>query len=258
MLIAQISDTHIATANPDALSRIDDLARTVDSINAMERRPDVVLHTGDIAHDATAEDYRIARAELSRLKSPLYATIGNRDRRRSFFDAFAVDGYLPARHGFAQYAVDLGSLRLIAVDTFDEESALGSFCPTRAEDLRRMLGDEPQRPKLVFAHHPPLELPDMKPPSLQYRDAAEAKNFVDCLNACSNLIGVVAGHVHRARFVPLGRAMLSTVPCIAADLGRERVADAFVRKPIYHLHTIKHGRLTTTAVELEATDRVAA
>lgn len=260
MRIAHISDTHIQAANPDARSRIEDLARAVESINAQETQVDLVIHSGDIAHDATGRDYAVARAELSRLDVPFYTTIGNRDRRKPYLDAFGRDGYLDANFGFAQYAVDLGALYLVAVDTQDHESALGGFCDLRARHLRELLAAGEGRPTLVFAHHPPLELPDMKAPNLQYRDAGEAALLVQCLRGCESLIGVVSGHVHRARAVPLGGAMLSTVPSLAGDLSREKAGESYLRRPIYHVHEVDvvAGRLTTRSIMLERSGCAAA
>lgn len=260
MRIAHLSDTHIETVSPDARSRIEDLARTVDSINALASPPDVVLHTGDIAHDATHQDYAAARAQLDRLDAPLYTTIGNRDRRTPYFHWFAAEGYLDADFGFAQYAMDLGQLCLVAVDTQDDASALGGFCNRRAAHLRQLLADTRGKPTLVFAHHPPLALPDMKEPALQYRDAAEAELLVDCLKSCAGLVGVVAGHVHRTRSLPLGSVTLQTVPSIAGDLSREKAADGdgYLRRPIYQVHTWANGKLETCSVTLEQAGRVSA
>jgi 3',5'-cyclic AMP phosphodiesterase CpdA len=47
MIIAQISDTHIALDTPDADRRIRDFALTVADINALDPAPDVIVHTGD-------------------------------------------------------------------------------------------------------------------------------------------------------------------------------------------------------------------
>ncbi len=258
MRIAHLSDTHIETANPKALSRIDDLARAVDSINALVEPADVVLHTGDIAHDASAEDYAAARSELDRLKAPLFTTIGNRDRRAPYFQWFAAAGYLDRAFGFAQYAVDLGQVYIVAVDTQDDESALGGFCAVRAAHLRELLAAANGKPTLVFAHHPPLTLPDMKPPALQYRNEYEASLLVDCLQSCAGLIGVVTGHVHRTRTVPLGSVNLSTVPSIAADLSRQMAGDTYVRRPIYQIHTWVNGEFVTTEQVLEPSSSVTA
>ena len=264
MRIAQISDSHIATANPAAAGRIADLAAVVDSINALTDTVDVVIHTGDIAHDASASDYAAASAEMARLKAPTYTTIGNRDRRKPYFDAFAGLGYLDADFGFAQYAVDLGAIYLVAVDTQyrdTEKGGLGGFDNQRAEHLTKMLAAAEGKPTLVFAHHPPIELDDS--PKLQFREAPEAKLLCATLERHKTLIGLLAGHVHRTHAVPFAEVTLSTIPSIAADLSREKSGakepgDTYIRYPVYHLHTYADGRLTTEAVKLEQAARAAA
>jgi Icc protein len=136
---------------------------------------------GDIAQDATPADYAAARGALSQLACPVYATIGNRDRRGPFHDAFATDGYLEPRSGFVQFAVNLGSLRIVAVDTTDPDSYLGAFCPERELDLRRLLNACPRKQCLVFLHHPPVALPGF---SLQFRDPERAAALVHCVDQC--------------------------------------------------------------------------
>ena len=252
MIIAHISDTHIQTeVAACARSRLEDLSRTVASINALSPRPTAVLHTGDIAHDATPADYAAARSALALLACPLYATIGNRDRRAPFRAAFAADGYLENDGGFVQFAVNLGPLRIVAVDTLDGESPLGAFCPEREVDLRRLLDADPGQPTLVFLHHSPVLLPDVPGP-LQYRDPARAAALVGCIAQCSGVIGVFAGHVHRARTVALGGVTLSTVPSIAADLSKEEVADRDAGRPIYHLHTLNRGHVASARILVPA------
>ena len=48
MIIAQITDTHIALDTPDAEQRILDFERVIGDINALHPSPDVIVHTGDI------------------------------------------------------------------------------------------------------------------------------------------------------------------------------------------------------------------
>jgi Icc protein len=258
MRIAHISDTHIQAANADVRSRVEDLARAVDSINALAQPVDIVIHSGDISHDATAADYAAARAEMVRLKAPLYTTIGNRDRRQPYFEAFARDGYLDTACGFAQYFVDLGALQIIAIDTQyrdTELGGLGGFCSARAEHLRELLAAVNGKPTLVFAHHPPVELADT--PRLQFRKAAEAVLLRKYLERHDALVGLLMGHVHRAHAVPFGRVTLSTVPSLAADLSREKSAGTYLRRPIYYVHTFADCKLTTAAVELELSSQAA-
>ena len=57
MQIAQLSDSHISLSHPQ---RMDDLKATIDGINA--ENPDLVIHTGDIAHEGLVEEYKGAIA----------------------------------------------------------------------------------------------------------------------------------------------------------------------------------------------------
>ena len=250
MLIAQISDCHIHTAGDNPQARLDDLARTVASINALDPAPVLVVHTGDIAHEASAADYAAARHVLSQLSAPLYATVGNRDRRRPLRDAFMRDDMIEADAEFVQYAVDVGGFRLVAADTLDQQSNLGDFCADRERSLRGLLGAT-DKPTLVFLHHPPVELEGIPGQPLQFRDPASAGMLASAIAQSKRLIGVIAGHVHRAKDVAFANVRLSTVPAIATDLTREKDADgAYVRRPIYHLHQLSPGGVATMRVVL--------
>lgn len=248
MIVAHISDTHIQARGASSRSRLDDLSCTVASINALRPRPAAVLHTGDIAHDANPSDYATARAALSQLACPVFATIGNRDRRAPFQAAFASDGYLERDSGFVQFAVNLGPLRIVSVDTLDEESRLGAFCREREANFRRLLDASPEQPTLIFLHHAPVALPNMPGSPLQFRDPARAVALVRTIAQCSSVLGVLAGHVHCARTIELGGVTLSTVPSIAADLSQEPLPDRHVAQPIYHLHTINGSHIASASI----------
>src|SRR5258707_10219798 len=66
MIIAQISDTHLALDTPDANQRIRDFALTVVDINALDPAPDVIVHTGDIVHNGRQDEYAQAVATLAK------------------------------------------------------------------------------------------------------------------------------------------------------------------------------------------------
>jgi 3',5'-cyclic-AMP phosphodiesterase len=136
-------------------------------------------------------------------------------------------------------------LRIVAVDTLDDQGYLGAFCPEREINLKRLLGASPGQPTLVFLHHPPVAPPGF---ALQFRNPARATALVRCIDECSNLVGVLAGHVHCTRTVPLGAVTLSTVPSIATDLSKEKLSDQHVGRPVYHLHTIDDRYMATVNV----------
>lgn len=251
--IAQISDTHVAAGTPAAGRRLDDLARTIAAINGLRPRPRAVVHTGDVAHDATAQDYRAARALLDRLELPLYAIVGNRDRREPFKAAFAGGGYLDPAAPFVQYAVDLGPVRLVAVDTLHDQSGLGGFCQRRAEELARLLDERGTEPTLVIAHHPPVEVPSLKARNpLQFEDAKEAAALVEVIGRAPQVVGVVAGHIHRTETVAIAHTRLTTMTSVAADLRRGRDKETDPDAPVFHLHTIENGGVTMRRVVVGA------
>ena len=106
MIIAQISDTHIALDTPDADRRLSDFARTIAHINALDPLPDVIVHTGDIVHNGRPDEYAESVAVLADARAPVYVLAGNKDDRASLRLAFSASGYLAPGSGFIQYAIE--------------------------------------------------------------------------------------------------------------------------------------------------------
>ena len=94
MIIAQISDTHLALDTADADQRIRDFTRTIADINGLDPAPDVIVHTGDIVHNGRQDEYTEARAILAKARAPVYVLAGNKDDRANLRAAFSPFGYL--------------------------------------------------------------------------------------------------------------------------------------------------------------------
>src|SRR5262249_34325935 len=79
-LFVQISDTHIGFkggANPDVPGTV---RKTVELVNAMPRKPALMLHTGDVTHLSKAEEFDLAQQLLSGLPvTELHAVPGEHD-----------------------------------------------------------------------------------------------------------------------------------------------------------------------------------
>ena len=69
MIIAQISDTHLTLDTPDADQRRRDFALTIADLNALDPRPDVIVHTGDVAHNGRKDEYSEAAAILGKARA---------------------------------------------------------------------------------------------------------------------------------------------------------------------------------------------
>ena len=65
MLIAQLTDTHITVPKNkigDCYVRLEALRNCVSAINSLDTAPDVVIHTGDLVHNGSDEEYRLTKS----------------------------------------------------------------------------------------------------------------------------------------------------------------------------------------------------
>src|SRR5690242_464779 len=104
MIIAQISDTHLTLGAPDAERRLDDFARTIADINALDPLPDAIVHTGDIVHNGRPDEYARAAAVLAKARPPVYVLPGNKDDRANLRAAFSAECYCASGSEFIDYA----------------------------------------------------------------------------------------------------------------------------------------------------------
>ena len=214
MRIVQISDSHISRNHPARALELESCIRT---INAMRPQPDVVVHTGDIAHDGLAEEYAIARRLLDGLSAPWFVIPGNRDNRSELIRAFADDRHVRDDMEFIQYAVDHFDVRMIFIDTVDEGRNKGRLCQARLSQIDRLLADDPTRPAVVFMHHPPFQV-DVVPDPFQFEPWSDAAALTARLSAHRRIVGVFCGHIHRSIDSAIGTLPASTVSSIASDV----------------------------------------
>jgi 3',5'-cyclic AMP phosphodiesterase CpdA len=249
MLIAQISDTHISMDLPEGAARLADLRRTVAAINALEQQPDAVIHTGDLANRGKDEEYAAAKSVLEGLRAPFYPVPGNRDRREGLRESFIRWSCLDDDEPFVQYAVDDLPVRLLGLDSQSGTSQKGDFCESRAAALAGALAAQPQRPTVVFLHHPPFEV-EGDPRSFQYVSREGMARVATTLRSAGRVVRVLCGHAHQAREVVVGGVLASTVPSLAVDLREGDDPRQPSGAPRFQLHRYHPSRgFTTEGVE---------
>jgi len=239
VLIAQISDTHILAStsdHPAAQLRADCLRRCVADIN--QQQPDAVIFTGDTVQHGQTEEYARLRDLLAPLDAPLYLIPGNRDDKSALRRAFD-DVPLPGSGDFLHYTVEDYELRLVAIDSTSRGERKGVFCSARQSWLDKVLGEQPDRPTLLFIHHPPFDIDDHYIGG--YRRPEEATALENVVSAHPQVEAMVCGHVH----CPVKRVWAGTVarvmPSIAVDV-RKGIDETEARgSPIYMLHHFSTG-----------------
>jgi Icc protein len=242
MLLAQISDLHIKRPGALAYRRVDTaaaLAHCVARLNACVPRPDAVVITGDLVDHGTVKEYLHLRALLAPLEIPFYLLVGNHDERGALRDAFGDHPWLFAGGEFVQYAVDIGPLRLLALDSQVPQHSGGALCDARLAWLEAQLEAARGMPVVIALHHPPFDS-GIGHMDQQRLDPASAARLETVVERHDNVERVICGHVHRPMFVRFARTIASTGPSpahqVALDL-RDDAPSAFrLEPPAFALH----------------------
>jgi 3',5'-cyclic-AMP phosphodiesterase len=234
MIIAQISDSHIALDGPDASRRISDLELTLVDINTLDPLPDAIVHTGDITHNGREHEYAQAVAILANARVPVYVLAGNKDNRGNLRAAFSRCGYMEPGFAFIQYAIDRYPVRLIALDTVSEGNK-GDFCAERLRHLTDLVQAETTKPIAVFTHHPPFVVTD-GPEPFHFESPHSETMLSSALQHTGRVVAVFSGHVHRAASGDVGDIPAMVVPATATTLRHGRYPAHLKSQPVYHVH----------------------
>jgi 3',5'-cyclic AMP phosphodiesterase CpdA len=156
-LFVQLSDTHIGfnkDANPDVQAT---LTQTIDLVNAMDREPALIIHTGDITHLSRPAEFDLAAQHFSRLRvTELHTVPGEHDTSdASVSEYFNRFGKGSSHKGY--YSFDHSGVHFIAlINVLDFKP--GGLATLGDEQLAWAKADLQARssstPIVVFAHLP--------------------------------------------------------------------------------------------------------
>lgn len=265
MLIAQITDTHIRPKGKLLHHMVHTaryLRRCVEQLEALRPRPDAVIATGDLVERGSPKEYRRLRKILAGLTVPLYVIPGNHDEREAFREAFADHAYLP-RRGPLHYAIDSLPLRLIGLDSTRERHAGGELDAARLAWFEAELSRDPQRPTLVFLHHPPF---DVGVPPVDAHGFRNVERFREIVARNPQIVRITAGHVHRRAGETIGSTLAMTAPSTSHQLIIARTASGAyalrLEPPGFALHhwdgrTVETGYVTVEALAVRNLPRLA-
>ena len=186
------------------------VSAAVSMLNGLLPAPDVVLCTGDLTNYGQREEYVALRDLLSPLEAPFYVIPGNHDDARHLREVLGEHDYLASGRRFLCYVIDGYPLRLVGFDSTLAGSHNGAICSERLEWLRSVLEAEPERPTLLFMHHPPFET------GIWWMDGMGIVEGVDelrdLLDKHPQVRRIACGHMHRVIQANLGRTPVSVCP----------------------------------------------
>ncbi len=193
-LFLQISDTHIGfnkEANPDVVGT---LTRTIAMVNAMPKKPAMVIHTGDITHLSKASEFDTASLLMSQLNvTELHTTPGEHDVADAsvteYFSRFGKPSQDRGYYSFDHQGVHFVSL--INVLNF-KPTGLGALGQEQLNWLEKDLrGRSASTPIVVFAHMPMWTI--YAPWGWGTSDADQAMSYLKRFGS----VTVLNGHIHQ-------------------------------------------------------------
>ena len=237
MLVAQLSDTHILSPVSDlpaARLRAECLRRCVAAVG--RETPDAVILTGDTVQHGCPEEYAWLRELLAPLQAPLYVVPGNRDDNDAMRRAFRDVPYFAGSGPFLHYAIEDFEVRLVGIDSTLPGERKGRFCEARQAWLDATLASQPERPALLFIHHPPFDVGEHYVGG--YRRPEEAAALRAIVERHPQVVGLLCGHVHW----PVAREWAGTqariMPSVAMDVRKGVDEAAAAGRPVFMLHRL--------------------
>jgi 3',5'-cyclic AMP phosphodiesterase CpdA len=239
MLLCQITDLHVTAGRVPAYGRVDTAAcleRCVQRIAGLDPRPDLVIATGDLVDEPSAQSYGLLREILGGLRQPVYLLPGNHDERRALLAAFPDHGYLQGAGDFLQYAIGGYPIRLVALDTVIPGQPGGALCSQRLQWLERRLG-ESDAPTVIALHHPPFFTGIGHMDQMALGDPSHLERIV---RRHPQVQRIVCGHLHRPIQTLFAGTLASVCPSTAhqvlLDLKPGSAARFVMEPPAFQLH----------------------
>ena len=233
MLLAQITDTHITRNGPEAHY----LSEAIAWVNALRPLPDAILLSGDTVDDGRRDQYAALRELLARCMPAVYVVPGNHDAREALRDVLPPS-YFPGVTGTRlNFCVDAGAIRTIGLDSGEFRRPGGVLPASTLDWLDGTLAAAPERPTLIFMHHPPFRTGVNAADMFGFSGLGRFREIIARRPAVRRII---SGHIHCERQAAIGGALAST----SISSIPQRVPELFERRHVLYFRPEPAGFAT--------------
>jgi Icc protein len=242
--LLQITDTHLF-ADPGktlhAVNTRDSLQRVLDAA-ARQPPPDLILATGDLAHDQPVA-YPILAGMLRQLHAPVAAIAGNHDDLEELRAIKAAGLQVGGTYR-------LGSWRTLLLNTQVSGKADGHLGPTELKFLEDSLRAADGEHVLIALHHHPVP---MHSAWLDHIALENPQEFFAVIDRYANVRAVLWGHVHQEFDSQRRGVRLLAAPSTCVQFLPQSADFAVDDKPpgMRWLNLHKDGRIETRVEWLE-------
>lgn len=180
-------------------------------------RIDLLLTTGDISQDGSAESYRRFHEFIKPLGVPSYFLQGNHDYHRPMVEEFGERVVAPCR--VAPTHLKGSPWNIIMLNSSIEDQVGGRFGSEQLAYLQTRLAAAPNTPTLLCFHHHPFSI-DCDWLDQQMVEDADA--FFDIVRPHKNVKLAIYGHVHQDRETHVDHVPYFATPSTCAQFKPEQ------------------------------------
>jgi Icc protein len=209
---------------------------------------DVLLVTGDISQDGSAESYRRFHEFIEPLEIPSYFLQGNHDYSAPMLKEFGAERVAPCKVN----AVHLQNSpwQIVLVNSSVENQVGGHFGEEQIQYLKNTLTVNPESPTLICFHHHPLPI---NSEWLDKQKIDDTDDFFEVVDQFSNIKLGIYGHIHQNRETVRNKVPYFATPSTCAQFAPEQKDFALDNEmPAYRwIHLFEDGRFETEVVRLK-------
>lgn len=250
MFIAHLSDIHFSINEDRAEVNIE---KIINNLNGLDKKPDLVLITGDLIHDEKTEWYKTAFEYLNDLNMPYLVIPGNHDNPKDLMEFVGKNCPSHPKSELSdnmQYVCDDYDVRIIALDSYEKNCHSGYLCNNRLKWLEEKLKDNPDnKPVLIMMHH----FPDYSSmPSFDKLDKKWFENFQSVIkgnNQNHNIKLILSGHLHNCYNTEIDGIRVNSAPSVNVEvmfnMNNKEIYPDFDKKTGYLLHLYNGDKFTT-------------
>jgi Icc protein len=213
--LIQITDAHLFADRQRRLRGVPTYETLAAVLEEARRRcpdPHWLILTGDLSHDHSEEAYRHLHELLGDWAERTLVVPGNHDDRAALLRVFPNE---EASERCVTFRKELDPWQLIGLDTHLPGELAGELSEEQIETAHYWLAEYPDRPTIIFLHHPPLEV------KCEYMNRIGLRN-VDALawlvGRNPGVRGIFGGHLHADLAEQRGELGIYTTPSTAFQL----------------------------------------
>jgi Icc protein len=221
---------------------------TLHAVRRQVPHADLLVMTGDTAHDESELTYRAVRAELSDWHQRLRIIPGNHDQRMWLHEVFPdANQFAGDRIVFEQC---FEHWQLIGLDSQKPGTLPGLLGGPQLSWLNGRLHSRPDLPTVLFLHHPPVPIGSEWLDRVALEDAS---GLHDVIRQHPQIRLVLSGHVHQQFSASFAGACVLTTPAVGPHFRpRAKELEILPHPPSYRvIELAPAGQWSTQVVDAE-------